>query len=225
MKANAEDWKLVRSYFQKRAPSHVASKGTPDVEEEDPLLGTGFAMYSHPVATAYSTVGFGGLHSSTSTSFHHLAALARDGGGFGRGGMLGSGVASSSSSGSSVASSRFVIFLLSRGVSSGLGDGLCVLLVLVDGPVKDVIVLEGLANKEIAENLSQVRVVRLVIETERSSVIEIDGELIGKATAKDLGWCRHLLLHDTIVLLLLGSSLQSLPGKRATAEIEHDITQ
>ena len=89
----------------------------------------------------------------------------------------------------------------------GLGNGLCILLVLVDGPVKDVIVLESFTNKEITEDLAKVGVVWLVVKAERSGVVEVDGKLIGEATAENLGRSGHLLLHDTIVLLLLGGSL------------------
>jgi hypothetical protein len=107
----------------------------------------------------------------------------------------------------------------------GLGDGLGVLLVLVDGPVEDVVVLEALTDEEIAEDLAQVRVVGLVVEAERACVVEIDGKLVGEATAEDLGGRGHLLLHDAVVLLLLGGRFESLPGQRATAEVEHDVPE
>lgn len=107
----------------------------------------------------------------------------------------------------------------------GLRDRLGVLLVLVDGPVEDIVVLEAFANKEITEDLAEVGVVGLVVESEGSGVVEVDGELVGKPTAQDLGWSGHLLLHDTVVLLLLGSSLETLPWKGATAEVEHNISE
>lgn len=100
-----------------------------------------------------------------------------------------------------------------------------VFLVLVDGPIKNVVVLEAFANKEVAENLAEVRVIRLVVKAERAGVIKIDGELVREAAAKDFGWGGHLLLHDPVVLLLLGGSLKTLPRKGATAEIEHDVAQ
>lgn len=119
-----------------------------------------------------------------------------------------------------------VLGIFSSGlVASGLSDGLGVLLVLVDSPVEDVVVLEALANEEITEDLAEVRVVGLVVETKRTSVVEVDGKLVGEATAENLGGGRHLLLHDTVVLLLLGSGLQSLPWERATAEVEHDVSE
>ena len=62
-----------------------------------------------------------------------------------------------------------------------------ILLVLVDGPVEDVVVLEALADEEIAEQLAEVRVVGLVVETEGTAVVEVDGELVGEATAEYLG--------------------------------------
>lgn len=100
-----------------------------------------------------------------------------------------------------------------------------VLLVLVDGPVEDVVVLEGLADKQVPEDLPQVGVVGFVVETQGTGVVQVDSKLIGVATAQDLSGGGHLLLHNTIVLLLLGGGLQTLPGEGATAEIKHDIAQ
>lgn len=100
-----------------------------------------------------------------------------------------------------------------------------VLLVLVDGPIEDVVVLEALTDEEIAEDLAEVGVVGLVVEAEGTSVVQVDGELVGEAAAQDFGGSGHLLLHDAVVLLLLGRRLQTLPGERATAEVEHDVAE
>ena len=83
--------------------------------------------------------------------------------------------------------------------------------IFVNGPVKDVIVLESLSNKEIAEDFSEVRVIRLIIKPQASSVIQVNGKLVGKATAKHLGRCSHFFLHDAVILLLLSSRFESLP--------------
>jgi hypothetical protein len=118
-----------------------------------------------------------------------------------------------------------VVFLTLASISGSLGNGLGILLVLVHGPVENIVILEAFANEEIAEDLAQVRVIGFVIEAEGTGVVQVDGKLVGEATAEDLcGGC-HLLLHDTVVLLLLGSSLESLPGKGATAEVEHHIAK
>lgn len=137
--------------------------------------------------------------------------------------MLRSWLASGSGSGASTV--LLILLILSWLDAGSLGNGLGILLVLVDGPIEDVIVLETLTNEEIAEDLAEVRVVGLVIETKGTSVVEVDGELIGEATAKDLGWSGHLLLHDTVVLLLLGSSLEPLPWEGSTAEVEHNVSE
>lgn len=102
---------------------------------------------------------------------------------------------------------------------------LSVLLVLVDSPVEDIVILEAFTNEEITEDLSEVRVIWLVVESEGTGVVEVDGKLIWEATAKDFGRGSHLLLHDTVILLLLGSSLETLPWKGTTTEVEHDISQ
>ena len=120
---------------------------------------------------------------------------------------------------------RAVLLLLIRGSLVGLGNSLGVLLVLVHGPIENVVVLESLADKEITEDLAEVGVVWLVVEAKGTGVVEVDGELIWESTAEDLGWSGHLLLHDAVVLLLLGGSLESLPREGATAEVKHDISE
>jgi hypothetical protein len=160
------------------------------------------------------------LHShsrSLCTRCHWAAALVGDGS---------SGLARDCSSSGVTGANGLFFGLVSLGlVGGGLSDGLSILLVLVDGPVKDVVVLEAFTDKEVAEDLAEVRVVGLVVEAERARVVEVDGKLVGEATAQDFGRGRHLLLHDAVVLLLLSSSLQTLPGERATAEVEHDVTE
>ena len=123
-----------------------------------------------------------------------------------------------------MASTALVVFL-TLALTSSLGDGLGVLLVLVDGPVEDVVVLEALTDEEVAEDLAEVRVVRLVIEAEGTGVVQVDGEFIGEATAEDLGGGGHLLLHDAVVLLLLSSRLETLPWKGTAAEVEHNVSE
>ena len=152
---------------------------------------------------------------SLCTGCHWAAALVGDGS---------SGLASGGSS--STGAAGLLFGLLSLGlVGSGLSNGLRVLLVLVDSPVKDVVVLEALADEEVAEDLAEVRVVGLVVKAKRAGVVEVDGELVREATAENLGGSGHLLLHNTVVLLLLGGSLQTLPGQRTTAEVEHHVTK
>ena len=121
--------------------------------------------------------------------------------------------------------SWLLFFFLHSSLIVACRNSLSILLILVDGPVKHVIILESFTDKQVTEDLAEVRVVRLVIETEGTSVVQVDGKLVGKSTAKNLGWSRHLLFHDAVILLLLGGSLQSLPGQRAAAEVEHDISK
>jgi len=85
--------------------------------------------------------------------------------------------------------------------------------IFVNGPVKDIVVLESLTNKEVAEELTQVRIIGLVVEAERANIVEVDRKLLREAPAENVCGCSHLLLHDTIVLLFLGRCFQSLPWK------------
>ncbi len=112
----------------------------------------------------------------------------------------------------SVTTTWFLLLILgSRLIAGSLSNSLSVLLILVNCPVKDIIVLETLADEEIAEDLAKVGVIRFVVKAERTRVVEVDGELVREATAKDFSWSGHLLLHDTVVLLLLRGSLETLP--------------
>jgi hypothetical protein len=110
-------------------------------------------------------------------------------------------------------------------LTSNLGNSLGILLVLVDGPIKNIVVLEALSNEEITEDLSQVGVIRLVVKAEGTCVVKVDGELVRKATAKDFGRSGHLRLHDKVILLFFGSNLETLPWEGASAEVEHNVSE
>lgn len=99
------------------------------------------------------------------------------------------------------------------------------LLRVLYGPVEDVVVLEALSYEQVPEQLPEVRVVRLVVESQRSSVVEVYGKLVGVSSAEDFGRGGHLLLHDTVVLLLLGSGLESLPRQGASQEVHENVTE
>lgn len=59
--------------------------------------------------------------------------------------------------------------------------------VFVDCPVKDIVVLESFADKEVTEQFAEVRVVRLVVEAERADIVEVDRKLLGEAAAEYVG--------------------------------------
>jgi hypothetical protein len=92
-------------------------------------------------------------------------------------------------------------------------------------PVKDVIVLVPFTNEEIPKELPQVRVIRLVVEPQGPSVVQEDGELVGEATAEKIGRGGHLLLHNPVVLLFLGSSLETLPRERTAEEVHENVCE
>ena len=137
--------------------------------------------------------------------------------------MLGGRSTGSGSIGTGTAG--LLVIILVGLLTGGLGNGLGILLVLVDGPIEDIVILETLTDEEITEDLSEVRVIRLVIKAEGTSVVEVDGELVGEASAQNLGGSCHLLLHDAVILLLLGSSLETLPWEGATAEVQHNVSK
>ena len=60
------------------------------------------------------------------------------------------------------------------------------LLVILERPVKVVVVRVALAEEQVLEHLSQVRVVGLVGKLQRAAVVEVGAELRGVAAAEDL---------------------------------------
>ena len=79
-------------------------------------------------------------------------------------GVRTAGAASLSGLVTGCSSSSLVWIFLFRLFLLGLSNGLSVLLVFVDSPVEDVIVLETLADEEITEDLAEIGVIRLVVE-------------------------------------------------------------
>jgi hypothetical protein len=173
------------------------------------------SQYSHPVTSA--------LIISADTSFNHSTTLSDCTGLPLLRSVLRGGCSSTCSSVSTTP--LFLILFPSWLVAGRSSNRLSILLILVDGPVEDVVVLERFSDEEITKDLAEVGIVGLIVEAEGSGVVEIDGELVGEAAAEDFGGGGHLLLHDTIVLLLLGSGLQTLPWEGASAEVEHDIAE
>lgn len=177
----------------------------------------GLVLYhSHPVASANGTVGIRSVDTSTRSAFKHFTPRARNS--IGLGGRL-------YTSGSIGAGSTGLLVIFRVGLASSLSDGLGVLLVLVDSPVEYIVVLEALTNEEIPEDLAEIAVVRLVVKSKGTGVVQVDGKLVGEATAQDFSRGRHLLLHNAVILLLLRGSLQTLPRERSTAKVEHDVAE
>lgn len=69
--------------------------------------------------------------------------------------------------------------------------------------------------EQIPEQPLQVCIVRLVVEAEAPTEVEVGGKLRRVVLAEDLDGRGHLLLADLLVLLLLGPSLETLPGETA----------
>jgi hypothetical protein len=109
--------------------------------------------------------------------------------------------------------------------SSGLlaGAGAVILGAALDRPVEDVVILEALTNEKVAEELAEVRVIRLIVKAKRAGVIQENAELVGEAAAKDIGRSSHLLFHNPVIFLLLSSSLESLPREGAAQEVHEDV--
>lgn len=115
--------------------------------------------------------------------------------------------------------------IVRRLAGSSRGLDAAVLVALLDAPVEDIIVLEAFADEQIAEKLAEVRIVGLVVEAESSAVVEENTKLVGESTAQQIGRSRHLLLHDPVVLLLLGGRLETLPWESTAEEVHENISK
>jgi len=97
--------------------------------------------------------------------------------------------------------------------------------VLKDGPVEDVVVLEILPVEEVAEDVSKVVVVGLVLETERTTDLKVCHKLLWEAFAKHFDRRAHLSFADLLILKLFSCRLQPLPRERAAEEVHDDVAE
>jgi hypothetical protein len=81
-------------------------------------------------------------------------------------------------------------------------------------------ILEGLG-----EELSEIVVIGSVLKTQVADICQILGEFLGEALAEILDSSGLLLLTDLLILLLVGSSLQALPGEAATKEVQENVAK
>ena len=109
---------------------------------------------------------------------------------------------------------------------NGFGTGWLEAILLsatLNAPIKDIVILVALTNEEITEEFAQIGIVWLIIEAKSASIIQEDAKLGGESTTEEIRGSGHLLLHDTIILLLLRSSLETLPGKGTSQEVHQDV--
>jgi hypothetical protein len=119
----------------------------------------------------------------------------------------------------------FVLFVNHLSPAGGcLGTaGSFVLSTSLHAPVEDVVILIAFANEEVTEELAKVGIVRLVIEAQCPGVVQEDTKFVGEATAKEISGGGHLLLHDTVILLLLGGSFEALPRQGTAKEVHENV--
>lgn len=79
-------------------------------------------------------------------------------------------------------------------------------------PVEDVVVGKTLTVEQIPQKLPEVRIVRFLVETESSAVIEVCCKFSRISSTQFLDRSGHLLFTDPFVLLAFCCSTKSLPG-------------
>ena len=95
----------------------------------------------------------------------------------------------------------------------------------LDTPVENIIVLVTFTDEKIAEKFSQIGVIRFVIETKSPGVVQKYAEFVGKSATEEIRGSGHLLFHDTIVFLLLGSSFETLPWQSTAEEVHKNVSE
>lgn len=91
----------------------------------------------------------------------------------------------------------------------------------LNAPVKHVIILVSLADKQVTEEFTQVGIIGLVVEAERTAVVEEDSKLVRETTAEKVGGSGHLLGHNAVILLLLRRGLETLLRESMQEVHEH----
>jgi hypothetical protein len=86
-------------------------------------------------------------------------------------------------------------------------------------PIEDVVVLVAFMKEKVMEEFVNVRIVRCVIKAEHVSVFKEDAQFLGETTAEEISGGGHLLLHDAIILQLLGSGLESSPWEGTPKDV------
>ena len=92
-------------------------------------------------------------------------------------------------------------------------------------PIKDVVIMVSLANREIAEEFAQVGIVWPLIEAKSTSIIQEDAKLGRESMTQEICGSGHLHLLDTTILLFYRSDLETLPGKGASKEVYQNVSK
>ena len=120
----------------------------------------------------------------------------------------------------------FLNYLAPRNTNLGRGSLAAVVAsTSLDAPVKNIIILVTFTDKEIAEKFSQIGVIRFVVEAESPGVVQKYAEFVGEPAAEEIRGGGHLLFHDTIVFLLLGSGFETLPWQGAAEKVHENVCQ
>ena len=75
------------------------------------------------------------------------------------------------------------------------------------------------------EQLTQIHIIGTFFESKTAAVVEIHGKFCRKPFAQNLDRCGHFLFTDFFVFLLLGSSLEALPGEGSAIEVHEDVAE
>lgn len=123
---------------------------------------------------------------------------------------------------------QFLLFFSLDRSNVALGGGSDVVLLrnllslLFENPVVLVVVVVAALVHEVLEYFAHVVVVGSLFELEVAAVLEIDVELLGHAPGQRLDRRRDLLVLYSVVLVIFGFALQTLPWQTALQEVYQD---
>jgi len=82
-----------------------------------------------------------------------------------------------------------------------------------------------LSLHELSKQPSQVFIVRRISKPQGVAVIKIQKEFLLVPLTKPIECLLHFVLQNEVVLILLGFSTQTLPGKHSSQEVQQDVAE
>lgn len=94
-----------------------------------------------------------------------------------------------------------------------------------NGPVEDMVILEGFAHEQFAEQLAKIAVIRIAIKRQITDIFEVNCEFHWQVTAKFFDRSVQLLLFDPCVSLIIRRSRDIFPRQGSAGKVYHRITK
>ena len=98
-------------------------------------------------------------------------------------------------------------------------------LLLLNHPIKDIVVFVAHSVEQILEQLPQVGIVRPIFKVLVLALYHILDELFRKSLTEVLQTCLLLFFLDLLIFFFFGLGLEALPGQPTSQKVDEDISQ